>query len=551
MQPPRKWSFMRFSMGRLVMLGAWLLSLAGAFRVGAYVYEYRTRIRSVPQSVQPSPGIETNLYNLRVHMVAVPAEGRDGGIAPLGNGLLFANRKGRLWYVDRAKSSRALNLRIPINIPEFEADPYNATTTLRDRFAVKDLLVQTLPSGVRILASHNHWHSEKDCYTLRVSSIETSFDGLLAGTAPSAWKTVFETYPCRLLPEASTGKNRLPTNAAGGRLVAVSDREILITVGRFGPAVETTEESVATHLKVCSGISFRARSSRREDLNNSYGKTILFNLATGASCVFTTGHRNPQGLAATADTQIWVTEHAERGGDELNLLVEGKNYGFPHVSYGTKDKSMIWPANPQQGRHEGYQKPTYAWVPSIGVSQLIVIEGSAFPFWKGDLLVTSLVGKALYRLRIEGGSAIYAEPIPIGHRIRDIAETADGSIVLKTDDNFLVYLEPAPADRPDLTPMKRGQVLARQCQACHTFVVGGASGIGPSLWGVVGRRVASVEGFNYSDGLKAVRGRWTAPRLRSFLRSPETFAPGTAMQQASTYAEDELSDLVAYLQTLR
>lgn len=409
------------------MLAAWLVSLAGAFSVGAYVYQHPTTTPSVARSVQPSQDIETNLYNLRVQLFTVPAEGRDGGIAPLGTGLLFANRKGRLWYVDSAKSLRALNLRIPINIPEFDADPYNANTERRDRFAVKDILVQTLPSGVRILASHSHWNSEKDCYTLRVSSIETSFDGLMAGTVPATWKTVFESQPCNTLMKE--GNHRIPTHEAGGRLLAVSEREILVTVGVFQSDVETTEGFV-----------------EGPDVNSSYGKTILFNLATGASRVFTRGHRNAQGLAATADKQIWLTEHGSRGGDELNRLVEGKDYGFPHVTYGTKYNSMVWPENPQLGRHEGYQKPTFVWVPSIGISELIVIEGSAFPAWKGDLMVSSLLAETLYRVRIEDGRAIYAEPIPIGHRIRDIAEIADGSIVLKTDDNFLVYIQPAPAD---------------------------------------------------------------------------------------------------------
>ena len=422
MQLPPKSMFVRFTTGRLVMLAASLL-MAGALGLGAFVYQRGTNTRPLLRPVQPSQGIETNLYNLRVHLVAVPADGRDGGIAPLGNGLLFANRKGRLWYVDPAKSLRALNLRIPINIPEFEADPYNASTIRRDRFGVKDILVQTLPNGVRILVSHNHWHSEKDCYTLRVSSIETSFDGLLDGTLPSTWKTVFESHPCRLL--MPDGTHRTPSHEVGGRLLAMSESEILITVGVFIGDVETTEGLVEAQAG-----------------NSSYGKTILFNLATGASRVFTRGHRNPQGLAATADTRIWLTEHGARGGDELNRIVQGKDYGFPHVSYGTKYKSSIWPGNPQQGRHEGYEKPTYAWVPSIGISQLIVIERSAFPFWKGDLMVSSLLGQTLYRMRIEDGRAIYAEPIPIGHRIRDIAETANGSIVLKTDDNFLIYLEP-------------------------------------------------------------------------------------------------------------
>jgi hypothetical protein len=411
------------------MLAAWLFSLAGAFSAGAFVYRDRTRSASPVRSVQPSGLIGTNLYNLRVRLVAVPAEGRDGGIAPLGNGLLFANRKGQLWFVDAAKSLHALSLRIPINTPEFDADPYNATTERRDRFAVKDILVQTIPSGVRILASYNHWYSEKDCYTLRASSIETSFDELMAGRAPATWKTVFESHPCfPLIPE---GNHRIPTHEAGGRLLAMSEREILITVGVFRSDVETAEGFV-----------------EGPDVNSSYGKTIIFNIATGASRVFTRGHRNAQGLAATADKRIWLTEHGSRGGDELNRLVEGKDYGFPRVTYGTKYYSMTWPASPQLGRHEGYQKPVYAWVPSIGVSELIVIEGRAFPFWKGDLMVSSLLAQTLYRVRIEDDRVIYAEPIPIGHRIRDIAEMADGSIVLKTDDNFLVYIEPGASREP-------------------------------------------------------------------------------------------------------
>ena len=405
------------------MLAAWLFSLAGAFGVGAYVYGDRPKTPSVVRPLQPSQHIETNLYNLGVQLVAVPAEGRDGGIAPLGKGLLFANRKGRLWYVDSAKSLHGLNLRIPINIPEFEGDPYNATTERRDRFAVKDILVQTIPSGVRILASHNHWYSEKDCYTLRVSSIETSFDGLVAGTVPSNWKTVFESDPC--FPLIQEGNHRIPTHEAGGRLLAMSEHEILVTVGVFRSDVETKEGFV-----------------EGPDVTSSYGNTVVFNISTGASRVFTRGHRNAQGLAGTTDTQIWLTEHGSRGGDELNRLVEGKDYGFPHVTYGTKYNSMSWPANPQLGKHEGYEKPIYAWVPSIGISELIVIGGSAFPFWKGDLMVSSLLAETLYRVRIEDDRVIYAEPIPIGHRIRDMTETADGRIVLKTDDNFLVYLEP-------------------------------------------------------------------------------------------------------------
>ena len=85
---------------------------------------------------------------------------------------------------------------------------------------------------------------------------------------------------------------------------------------------------------------------------------------------------------------------------------------------------------------------------------------------------------------------------------------------------------------------------------------GGPAGIGPGLWGVVGRRVASVEGFPYSEALKAARqnltrGRWTVEALRKFLEDPQSFAPGNSMQMTTRYTSAEISDIVAYLETLQ
>ena len=185
---------------------------------------------------------------------------------------------------------------------------------------------------------------------------------------------------------------------------------------------------------------------------------------------------------------------------------------------------------------------------------MIVIEQDAFPYWKGDLVVSSLSARSLYRVRIEDGRVMFVEPIAIGHRIRDIVEALDGSIVLKTDDNFLIYLQPIDvnsSDVTDLSPVLRGQLLAGQCRGCHTFESGGAGGIGPNLWGVVGRPVASLGDFQYSEGLRAVGGRWTRTALRSFLRNPGSFAAGNAMEMTTTYDDEQLSDLIAYLQTLR
>ena len=189
---------------------AWTLSIAAAVVAGIQAHKHREKLRAMVHSTQAHTIIQTNLYSLRVQKVAVPAEGRDGGIAPLGDGVLLANRNGKLWFVDKAKDLHPLEIGIPVNISEFTSDPYFKNTVSPERFGVKDILVQNGPYGVRILASYNYWHSDKDCYALRVSSLETTLDRLLSGGKglDGKWRTVFETTPCRTLNMLKGGKAR-------------------------------------------------------------------------------------------------------------------------------------------------------------------------------------------------------------------------------------------------------------------------------------------------------------------------------------------------------
>jgi len=522
---------------RILISAAWLASLGVSFLTGVFAYRHRNQIRSfLSGAARGGSVIPTNLYNIAVQMLPIPAEGRDGAIAVLDDGLLFANRFGAMWFVTAEKELQPLALRIPINFDEFEADPYNALTNSRDLFAVKDILVQTLRDGIRLSASYNYWYADQDCYALRVSSLEATTQQLRDGGdgLQGDWRTVFETQPCRPLTPNLDGIHRNPTLGAGGRLAALAADELLVTVGGFGPEQQTSQSL---------GIQGR---------DNSYGKTILVDLETGTSSIYSIGHRNPQGLALGPDGAIWLTEHAARGGDELNRILADRNYGFPLVSYGTEYESLVWSTNPRQGRHDGFEKPTYAWVPSVGISQLIVVEGTAFESWESDLLVGSMNAQTLFRVHLEDGHAVYVEPILVGHRIRDIAELPDGTIALKTDDNFLLYLRPIDASNlDDLSPAARGQVLAGACAGCHSLSPGGTDGIGPSLWGVVGREVASRPGFAYSTALTSLGGSWSSDRLRAYVADPSGVAPGTPMALTVTYRPEELDDLMTYLESLR
>lgn len=529
-----------FTWRRMLLAGVWLASLGAAFLVGAFAYKYRIRIRAMLSSVQGGEMIATNLHTVSVAKLRMPegfAGGRDGGLAPLAEGVLLADREGALWYVGADRTPRALTLRVPVNGEALRTDADIVGLINPQQFGVKDVMIQALPSGLRLFVSHNQWMPDSNCYVLRVSSLETT-EAVLSGAAAgdAAWRTVFDSSPCYELSTMPGGGSPHPTLGAGGRLAMLDDHQLAVTVGGFKGELEL--ESVEKYW----------------DRSNSYGKSVLVDLRTGASRILTIGHRNPQGLTRDAAGRLWLTEHAARGGDELNLLQDGANYGYPAVSYGTAYGEVIWPGNPRQGYHEGYAKPQFAWVPSIGISQLLQVSGPAFSYWKGDLIVASLAAQSLFRVRVDGDRVTFVEPVPIGHRVRDLAEQADGTLVLKTDDDLLVYLFPLEArraDDPSLTPVARGELLASGCTGCHAMVDGAADGIGPNLHGVSGRDVAARRGFAYSAALRAAGGEWTPERLRAYIADPGAAIPGTTMPRVRGYSDRELDDLIAYLGTLR
>jgi cytochrome c2 len=331
----------------------------------------------------------------------------------------------------------------------------------------------------------------------------------------------------------------------GGRLQLLDTDHLLVTIG--------------DHER--DGVLAKEIVSQADAV--SYGKTVLVDLRTGASGVYTKGHRNPQGLHIDAHGTIWSTEHGPRGGDELNVIVQGQNYGWPMVTYGTDYDRLPWPQFRANGSSEAFQEPVYAWVPSIGVSSLTSVRTRVLGAWQDDLLVSSLRDKAIWRVHVVDRRIASMERIDIGERIRDIEQDRDGRLVLWTEasptyprDAAVVILEPvlrdgARATTSLSTPALRGELVFSQCSGCHAAEGKVASALGPSLRGVVGRRIASEPGFTYSGALSGMSGVWTSDRLDDFLADPARFAPGTAMQVTGVSNQEQRSDLVAYLRTLR
>jgi aldose sugar dehydrogenase len=149
-----------------------------------------------------------------------------------------------------------------------------------------------------------------------------------------------------------------------------------------------------------------------------------------AAQVWTLGHRNPLGIAFDAQGRLWEVEMGPRGGDELNLIERGKNYGYPIVSDGDHyDGREI----PDHATRPEFARPWLTWTPVISPSSLLIYSGESFPDWRGDFLISALSGEALVRVRVEGDTAREVARYPMGERIRSVRQGADGALWLLED----------------------------------------------------------------------------------------------------------------------
>jgi hypothetical protein len=184
--------------------------------------------------------------------------------------------------------------------------------------------------------------------------------------------------------------------------------------------------------------------------SNLYGKIVSVNLENLKVETFASGFRGPQGLAWDQYRGwLWETEHGPQGGDELNHISKGNDYGWPFVTFGlpyTPEFAVLsgLPKQPIYGNHTGYTAPVFYWSPSIGPSQLIIFEKNS-PFFKSfpnDLVVSTLKDKSLIKISMTKSGAVQStERIEIGARIRDLSSTSVG-LVLSTDHGDLIVLAP-------------------------------------------------------------------------------------------------------------
>lgn len=180
-----------------------------------------------------------------------------------------------------------------------------------------------------------------------------------------------------------------------------------------------------------------------QDPAATFGKVVRMARDGTGAAVLTLGHRNPQGAALDGQGRLWTVEHGPRGGDELNLIVAGANYGWPVVSYGENYSGR--PVGEGIARAEGFVEPVYYWDPVIAPGGMVFYGGAAFAGWEGDLLVSSLNPGGLVRLDIDGDLVRGEERMltDVG-RVRDVEVTGDGRVLVLIDagDGGVLRLSP-------------------------------------------------------------------------------------------------------------
>jgi glucose/arabinose dehydrogenase len=162
---------------------------------------------------------------------------------------------------------------------------------------------------------------------------------------------------------------------------------------------------------------------------------------------WTTGHRTPYGLAFAPDGRLWELEHGPRGGDELNLIEPGKNYGWPLVSYATNYNGVPIPS---PDTRPDLAKPVIYWTPVIAPGSMVFYKGAMFPQWNSSLLIGGMQSQTFLRVTLDDkGGAAPAERWSVGHRVRDVAVAPDGAVWIIEDANPGGLFRLTPAKQPE------------------------------------------------------------------------------------------------------
>jgi hypothetical protein len=352
--------------------------------------------------------LSSNLEKIKLNYYQIPsksATGGGGGIeAILNNKILVTLDNGEMFIFDQETETFFTN----------SSNLKNNYSGIRDTFINEEL------SEFLILATVN---TEGLCKKIKLDSFQyvQENDAFRISNPETIWESEEE---CEA-----------PTNsAAGGRIVFFQD-DYFISTGFFS-------ESRIGDLE--GGMHPYPQSEK-----SSFGKVIKIDRSRkNEPLIYSLGHRTPQGLFVSNDKKkLFLTEHGPKAGDELNLIVEGKNYGWPCKTdgrmYGFPDTYPLrWPEELEilGCSDQDFTEPMFASKESIGISQGLQYKGKYFEKYNDDLIIGTLIGASIFILSLQEERIVIKERIRIGERIRDIFQTKDERIAIYTDGGSLAIV---------------------------------------------------------------------------------------------------------------
>ena len=314
-----------------------------------------------------------------------------------------------------------------------------------------------------------------------------------------------------LLKRQLTENQALNTQAAGGALLLDGDR-LYTSIGFVNEKKWSDPEY--HDIEASSGS----------------GTTVEINLKTLTAKTFTQGHRNITSIIKRKNTLISV-EHAMKGGDEINTLMFGSNYGYPYETYGTNYSSYAQPYTGQKvGTAINFEVPTWAFVPSVAPGDSLYLENSVFERWNDSLIIAGLKSRSIFVGKFDDDNIVYMEPIFIGDRVRSLSIYED-TIYLLTDNSKVVSLQ---LDIKTLEKDIGGSGLVarsphlKKCVVCHSLEPRTGANA-PHLYGIIKRPIASTD-YDYTENFAAFKNEiWTKELLIKYLRNPDSLVSGTSM----------------------
>ena len=347
------------------------------------------------QSVVPGLAV-TEVDTPQVKVLAPNGE-RGAALAVMADGRLLLGGGGNgssLFIYDPVKKSTTLAGRA-----------IKATERLNDsRFAITDIgILAESATKADLLISFPTYNRAKDCVSVHLYRYTLNLASKISLTRGKLW---FKSNPC------------VPVSAvqhAAGRLAVIDKRSAYLTIGDLG-------------------YSEIDNVNRRGDLGS------VFKVSATTREKISTGHRNQQGILLIGK-DLYTSEHGPRGGDELNIIEKGVDYGWPAVTYGEPYSSGDYVRPATTGSHEGFRKPLTYWVPSVAPTELVQLNGSQWGQWSGQIVMGTLRDESLIFIELLDRKKVgKVSKFSIGERVRDLEIGVQGEMIATTDSGKLLFI---------------------------------------------------------------------------------------------------------------